>query len=164
MGEYTGLRCKVIIKPEYREEFAFLDSKEIQYEWLKSNLNFLRKYGEYPRSTAIPCGSLSYMPKEWVDESGKDTDGFDRDFDKKTGLWTFQCSLTNYKQTIQYFFEQVLCKVAEEVIHLEYYFNDSIRSVFYELVDEKIVESGKEGIKYGYEFNEFNGYEGLGYP
>ncbi|MEJ3719172.1 hypothetical protein WGM54_14215 [Paenibacillus polymyxa] len=148
MGEYTGIRCKVIVKPEYREELNFLNSKEIQYEWSESNIDFLREYGEYPRATFIPRGMLSYMPDDWEDENERATDGFERNFNNESGLWSFQCSLKNYDLTIQYFFEEVLSKIAELVIHLEYYYEDAVRSTFYELVGEKITESDREGIVY----------------
>src|SRR5690554_2640406 len=124
MGMYTGIRCKVIIKPEYREEFENLSS--IHYEWEESSREFLKEYGKYNRAAFIPRGSLSYMPDEWEDVPKKEdgtndwmnavaTDGFERSYDLETGLWTFQCSLKNYESTIQYFFENVLSKVAEEI-------------------------------------------------
>lgn len=163
MGDYTGLRCKVIIKPEYRGEFKYL-ADEHQYEWSESNLDFLREYGGYSRATFIPRGSLSYMPDEWEDKDEKATEGFNRHFDSVSGLWSFQCSLKNYDRTIQYFFENALCKITESVIHLEYFFEDFTRSTLYELVDGEIIKSDKEGIKYGYDYGEMNGYEGVGYP
>ena len=171
MGMYTGVRCKVIIKPEYREEFDHLHN-ELSYEWSESNYEFLREYGDYSRATFIPKGSLSYMPDSWEyipkKEDGsrdwmnaQDLDGFDRKFDKETGLWTFQCSLKNYEDTIEYFFENVLSKVAQEVIHLEYYYEEWVESDLYELCDGKIVKSEKDGIKYGYE--QSDDYYGVGY-
>lgn len=158
MGMYTGLRCKVVIKSEYREEFELLH-KELGYEWSESNFDFLSEYGGYSRATFIPCGGLSYMPDEWEDtplnSDGRPdwakstaTDGFERSFDKETGLWSFQCSLKNYDRTIEYFFENVLNKVTEKVIHLEYFYEESSRSYFYELVNGKIIESNKAGIQY----------------
>lgn len=162
MGMYTGIRCKVIIKPEYRDEFEFLNSPDIQYEWEESNLDFLKEYGKYSRATFIPRGSLSYMPDSWEIVPKKEngdydwfraeaTDGFDRSFDKETGLWSFQCSLKNYDNTIEHFFENILPEITEEIIHLEYYYEEWARSKFYELLDGKIVKSSKEGILYGYE-------------
>jgi len=158
MGMYTGLRCKVIIKPEYIVEFVRLHSKEVYYDWSTSNIDFLKEYYEYPRADWVPNGCLSYMPVEWEDSEKKATDGFDTKFESETGLWSFQCSLKNYDDTIEYFFEHVLSKVTQEVIHLEYYYEEWTRSKFYELINGKIVESDKEGIKYGYEEND--GYEG----
>ncbi|MCY9737510.1 hypothetical protein M5X17_27795 [Paenibacillus alvei] len=161
MGMYTGLRCKVIIKPEYKEEFELMHS--INYEWDESNLDFLREYGQYSRATFIPRGSLSYMPDSWevvpLDANGRrqcmygtPTDGFDRTFDKDTGLWSFQCSLKNYDSTIEYFFDNVLCKVTEQVIHLEYYYEEAYRSTFYDLVDGRIVVSDRVGVLYKKEY------------
>jgi hypothetical protein len=114
MGSYTGIRCKVIIKSEYRNELGILHS-ELNYEWSESNIDFIREFGnKFNRSVFIPCGALCYMPDEWeyvpVDENGKPdwekakaTDGFDKKFDYKTGIWTFQCSLKNYNNEIEFF-------------------------------------------------------------
>jgi len=158
MGMYTGLRCKVIIKPEFREEFEYLNN-EVQYEWTESNIDFLREYGEYSRATFIPRGGLSYMPDCWEDVPKKEngdrdwlnatpTDGFYRDFNKESGLWTFQCSLKNYESTIEYFLENVLSKVVETIIHLEYYYEEWDQSIMFEIIDGQISKSNKEGIKY----------------
>ncbi|MEC1429113.1 hypothetical protein P9D51_24020 [Bacillus sonorensis] len=126
MGMYTGLRCKVIIKPEFREEFQFLSER--QFEWSDSNIDFLKEFGDYSRSTFIPNGALSYMPDNWSqeDELGNEipTDGFDRRFEKDTGLWTFQCSLKDYDDTIAEFLNKVLIKVVEEVVHLEEFYEE----------------------------------------
>jgi len=159
MGMYTGLRCKVIIKPKYRCELNLLHD-ELEYEWTESNIDFLREFGEYSRADFIPKGVLCYMPDDWEDvplnkDGARDwmnataTDGFERRFDLKTGLWSFQCSLKNYKGTIEYFFDKVMSKIIEKVIHLEYYYEEWDRSVFYDFVDGKIVKSDREGIKYG---------------
>ncbi|MHB0943297.1 hypothetical protein ACYCSU_16740 [Paenibacillus sp. ALE1] len=147
MGMYTGMRCKVVIKPEYREELEFLHN-ESQYEWSESNYSFMQEFGKLYRATFIPCGVLSYMPDSWEDSNECATDGFERTFDKKTGYWTFQCSLKNYDNEIEIFFENVLSKIAEQVIHLEYFYEEWEKSVLFDLADGQIVESKKEGIKY----------------
>lgn len=141
MGMYTGLRCKVIIKPEYREEMKYLH--EIDYEWEDSNLDFMKEYAEGDgRATFIPRGSLSYMPDAWEEDPrslfSPATDGFDRKFDPETGLWTFQCSLKNYDDTIENFLDNVLSRITEEVIHLEYYYEEWSRSRMLFLDDGEI--------------------------
>lgn len=151
MGMYTGLRCKVIVKPEYRDEMDYLHNV-VYYDWSESNLDFMREYGKVPRATFIPYGDLCYMPDSWEDKITETlsvaTDGFNLKFDPATGLWTFQCSLINSCDTIEHFFELVLRRIAEKVIHLEYYYEEWEKSKFYDLVDGKIVESSREGIKY----------------
>jgi hypothetical protein len=158
MGMYTGLRCKVIIKPEYREEFGLLHNK-LGYEWAKSKFGFMREFGQLSRASFIPRGALSYMPDSWENVPKKangdydwmnatDTDGFERQFNTETGYWAFQCSLKNYEDEIENFFENVLGNIAEEVIHLEYYYEEWESSTFYKLVDGKIVESEQERITY----------------
>lgn len=160
MGMYTGLRCKVIIKPKYRDELHLLHN-EFEYEWDKSNFEFLKDFHKFDRSHMIPYGALSYMPDDWEDaplkEDGSNdwfnataTDGFERNFNSETGLWTFQCSLKN-GSTIRFFIENVLSELSEEVIHIEYYYEEWARSVFYDMIDGKIVQSNRAGILYGYE-------------
>lgn len=173
MGMYTGLRCKMFVKKEFREELLRLHSEG--YEWESSNIDFMRGFGRFGRASFIPCGSLSYMPDEWEDIpkkedgspdywNGKATDDFEREFNVETGYWSFQCSLKNYENEIEAFFEEVLPEITESIEHLEYFYEEWTSSILYELVDGKIVQSGKKGIKYGYEYDEFGGYEGLGYP
>lgn len=151
LGMYTGLRAKVIIKPEYRDEFAYISSGEVRYEWSNSRIDFLKEYGAYSRATFIPCGGLAYMPDSWETPDERATDGFQRHFNKESGAWNFQCSLKNYEDTIEYFIENVLSKVVEQVIHLETYYEECIYSTLYELVDDKIIEKAEKGIKYGEE-------------
>jgi hypothetical protein len=153
MGMYTGLRCKVIVKPEYREEMKHIAEQD--YEWSESNLDFMKKYDEeHSRATFIPRGALSYMPRSWEEGpfggsgfGGKATDGFERNFDPETGLWTFQCSLKNYEDTIEYFMDHVLSRISEKVIHLEYYYEEWDKSIMYDIVDGKVIELDK-GISY----------------
>jgi hypothetical protein len=152
VGDYTGLRCRIIIKEEFREEFYQLHDNS--YEWLESNIDFLKSFGEYNRSAFIPRGSIAaYMPDEWIKDDEKTNGEFTRSYNKETGLWVFQCSLKNYNQTIEYFLEHVLSKITKEVIHLEYLYESWIVSTLYELKDGVIVESKIDGIKYGYEEN-----------
>lgn len=148
MGMYTGLRCKVIIKPEYREEMKRMD--DIDYEWGESDLDFLKEFYEtFSRAMLIPCGALAYMPDSWEGSPynsygiGVPTDGFDRNFDYETGLWTFQCSLKNYENEIEYFIKNILTQIVEKVIHLEYYYEEWSNSVMYDIVDGKIIYIGK---------------------
>lgn len=146
MGMYTGVRCKVIIKPEYRDEIERL-SKD-HYNWADSKIDFMKEYGQDYRATFIPLGALAYMPNSW-EIDGRATDDFERSFNKEIGLWTFQCSLKNYEHTIEHFFEDVLAKIAQEIIHLEYYYEEWISSWMYDLKGNKIVRSGI-GIKYNF--------------
>ncbi|MED1125179.1 hypothetical protein [Bacillus atrophaeus] len=151
MGMYTGLRCKAIIKPEYREEMKHIAEQE--YEWSDSNLDFMKEYGKVSRATFIPRGALAYMPDKWEGPpfgrfgDGVPTDGFGRNFDPDTGLWTFQCSLKNYDDTIEYFMDHVLSRISEKVIHLEYYYEEWDSGIMYDIEDGKVVELGK-GVSY----------------
>jgi hypothetical protein len=47
------------------------------------------------------------------------------------------------------FFNNVLSEIVEKVITLEYYYEEWLKSVFYDLVDGKIIKSSNGGVKYG---------------
>lgn len=138
MGMYTGLRCRVIIKPEYREEIEKINKG---LEWEDSQYGLFRMYGDDPRAGFIPRGALSYMP--W----GDDEFHWQRKMDIRSGVWQFQCSLKDYDDTIQSFFDDILPEIASEIIYLEKYYEEWCYGKLYELKDGKIVEVGK-GPKY----------------
>lgn len=166
MGMYTGLRCKVIIKPEFRPLIKKMMDERLDWEDIAGDYSFIKEFSTGFRADFIPYGGLSYMPDEWETnpndwKNSEATDGFERQFDGNTGYWAFQCSLKNYENDIERFFELILENIAEKVIHLEYYYEEWTRSVFYELVDGKITRSEREGIKYGYEDDHDYGFWGI---
>lgn len=157
MGMYTGIRFKGYVKPEFREEFEDI---AINGEWRDSNNSILASFGDFDRSSFIPCGSLSYMPDEWEEyddsykiysrewfDSARDTDGFNRTWDKETGYWTFQCSLKNYESEIEAWFE-IVPHFIEKVEHLEYFYEEWEFSSKYELIDNELVCTNPEFIQY----------------
>lgn len=168
MGMYTGIRCKIIINEEFSPVIKTMMESDLRWDDLYEEFpqyEFLKQFGEGYRASFIPYGVLSYMPDEWETQPRKKdgsydfdnfraTDDFERKFDPELRLWSFQCSLKNYDSDIQRFFEIVLPMITEKVIHLEYYYEEWTRSIFYELVDGEIVRSEKEGILYGYEEEE----------
>lgn len=85
------------------------------------------------------------MPTSWEEDS---SDGFDRRFDQDSRLWSFQCSLKNYNREIEKFFQIIVPEIVEKSVHIEYYYEEMARSVFYELKDGKVVKSDKEGTFY----------------
>lgn len=89
------------------------------------------------------------MPSTWTDKSDNATDGFENKLDSDTGCWSFQCSLKNYDDTIEYFFKPVLCKIANDIIHLETFQENSTYSISYKLENNKIVMDNWEFVKYG---------------
>jgi len=150
MGMYTGVRCKVIIKEEYRGEIdKLINDKE---DWDELSCDFMKKYGEYSRADFIPYGSLSYMPDEWEDKNEEATEGFNRQFNTKSGYLSFQCSLKNYDSTIEEFFEKVLGKITETIIHLEKFYEECDYSQSYKLENNQIVLDSVEFIRYYKEY------------
>ena len=150
MGMYTGLRFKGIVKEEFRNEFEGI---ALEGNWEESNNDVFKQFGSVSRASFIPCGALAYMPDEWETEpfdeyyDGTPTDGFDRTYDKETGRWTFQCSLKNYNNTIEEFFE-IVPYFIEEIEHAEVFYEEWRYSTKIELVDGKIVEADNKFIEY----------------
>lgn len=142
MGMYTGLRFKGVVKKEYRE---MMDEIHQGVEWsdFVEAFPFLNEYAKQDRAEFIPRGVLCYMPNDW--EKGKfpnqvATDGFERSINLTTGVWTFQCSLKNYNDEIEQFFEEVLPHLLESAQHIEYRYEEWDESVFYVFENGKIVE------------------------
>ena len=106
-------------------------------EWDKSTDPVFKKFGEIFRASFIPCGMLSYMP--WRDNDPE----FKRAWDASTGRWVFQCSLKNYENEIEQWFE-ILPYFIEKIDHLEYLYEEDDASTMYGLVDGKVVRIGKE--------------------
>lgn len=162
MGMYTGLRCKVIIKDQYRALIEKMMSERLDWKELDSGLDFIEVFSRGFRANFIPYGSLSYMPDEWEDTPKKEdgsydwidataTDGFNREFNKETGYWSFQCSLKNYENDIEKFMDLILENIAEKIVHLEKYYEEQVYSERYDFIDGKIKCIDTMFNKYGYD-------------
>ena len=94
MGMYTGFRFKGLIKEEYRNDIEIMLEDG---EWNNCEHEILKEYSKVNRSSFIPFGSLAYMPDCWEGEpyyedqpwNCKATNGFERYFNKETGLLCF---------------------------------------------------------------------------
>jgi len=166
MGMYTGLRCKVYVKEPYRPYIKALMNREKTWQDIAQDLKFIAPFAELERADMIPFGALAYMPDEWEDvplmidgtrdwKNAKATDGFERQFDEKTGYWAFQCSLKNYDDEIEAFFDHVLSHIVDWVEHLEKYYEEWIYSMQYDLVDGFIRLINSKFMKYGYDEEDF---------
>jgi len=156
MGMYTGIRFKGYVKKEFRDSF---ENIALQGDWNESENKVFNNFGQIGRSRFIPCGSLSYMPDEWEKEPfdkyycGVPTDGFERTWNKETGYWTFQCSLKNYEDEIESWFE-IVPYFIEKIEHLEYFYEEWTYSEQYDLVNNKVVKVNDKFIKYGSDYDE----------
>lgn len=139
MGMYTGLRFKGTVKEEFRNEFEDI---ALEGNWEESNNDVFKQFGSVSRAMFIPCGALAYMPDEWADG-----DGFDREYDKNSGRWTFQCSLKNYNYTIEEFMK-IVPYFIEEVEHAEVFYEEWSHSVRLELIDGEMVMTDNKFIEY----------------
>lgn len=61
------------------------------------------------------------------------TDGFERYFNKETGLLCFQCSLKNYDDTIEIFLNTVAKEIVQESIHIEVLYEEDSVSTMYDI-------------------------------
>jgi len=147
MGMYTGLRFKGVVKKQFREEFAHI---ALMGCWEDSKDEKINNFSNTSRASFIPCGALCYMPEEWEDEEENPTDGFERTYNKEDGLWTFQCSLKNYDDTIEEFLALAPYFI-ESVEHCEVFYEEWSYSEKYELVGNTIVLTNNKFIKYGYD-------------
>lgn len=124
-------------------------------EWNNCEHEILKEYSKVSRSSFIPFGNLVYMPDCWEGEpyyedqpwDCKATNGFERYFNKETGLLCFQCSLKNYDDTIEYFLENIVTKICSKLLHCEVLYEEDEISTLYELSDCKLTQK-EYGIKY----------------
>ena len=150
MGAYTGLRFKGIVKKQFRGEFAPI---ALNGCWEDAKDKKINNFANCSRASFIPCGALNYMPDEWEkweDENRKATDGFERTYNKESGVWTFQCSLKDYENTIEEFLALVPYFI-ESIEHCEVFYEEWIYSVKYELIENAIVLTNSKFIKYRYD-------------
>lgn len=132
MGMYIGVAFKGYIKPKFCNDDFF------------ENIVWDGCWGDYPdkrfqefakqndRSERIPCGAWMCVPDSW-----RGNPDYSREFDSKTGSWSFVCNFKRDDEFLQAWFELIPYFV-ENVIHLETYFEADKFSKAYELVDGKV--------------------------
>lgn len=142
MGMYTGIRFRGYVKKEYRNKF---ENIALKGQWVESDIPQFKKFGQDVwRSSFIPCGALMYMPWEREEKEYK------KSFNKETGLWVFQCSLKNYENEINTFFD--LIPFFMETAEIEVYYEEWVSSLRYELRDGKVSITDSNYIQYEAEF------------
>ena len=129
MGMYTGLRFKGVVKKEFRESFEDI---ALEGMWEESSDEKFLEFSRDDRASFIPCGGLCYMPNTWHDD-----DKIEREYDKNTGYWQFQCSLKNYGDTIENFLKLVPYFI-ESVEYCEVFYEEWSHSSKYELIENEM--------------------------
>lgn len=118
MGDYTELRVRATIKPEYR--YIFDEKINHNRTWddiayFYPGTKWLDRWVNIPRYQFIPSGGSAYF---------QDDPEWELTFNPQTGFLQFQCNLKNYVRTIETFIEEVLSVAAQEVhecwTHFEY--------------------------------------------
>jgi len=131
MGTYTGLRCKVIVKENYRQLIDYITNVG---DWSDIiGIPFVEEFAKLNRSVFIPHGVLEYMPDSWEESTD-----FSNDFNNESGLWVFQCSLKNYDNEIEQFFKLVLENIVDRIIHLETFHEEDMYSKRWDFIEGKI--------------------------
>lgn len=121
---YTGLRACIKIKPEFRQDIKKLHDDN---GWENTNIPNIDKWMNFDRRGFIPFGALTCMPDDFGDpfEDRRDEYGSVSGGTKFDGeWWTFSCSLKNYEGEIQFFIENVLKHIVEEVDYCESLYED----------------------------------------
>lgn len=151
MGMYTGLRCKVIIKEEYREDIEIIvNNYNSDYEFRNKLKSELLKdfYFNISRATSIPHGNIEICKSTWGDDNKY---GFQKFFDINTGLLKFECSLKNYDNTIEYFLDNILTKICNKSFHIEVLYSEWESSLLYEIKNNNLCELNNR-IYYGWDY------------
>lgn len=134
MGMYTGLRCKVKVKPQWHEAIDQLINKQCYWEDIQVADPFVMKvidtWTNVGRSSMIPFGGIVYV--DW-DENDSD---WQRSY--KDGIWIFQCSLKNYEDEIGQFLKYVLPNIISESYIIESRYEEDEEETKYKFVDGAI--------------------------
>lgn len=124
MGMYTQVQFTMIVKPEFRKY------TEVYTEggWVDTDDPRFLEFSKDDRASFIPNGYDTFTPG-----------GGWRIFDEETGEWDVSCSLKNYENTVEKFFELIPYFI-ESIKTLETFDeNDDIHRV-YQLIDNKVVK------------------------
>lgn len=122
MGMYTGLRAKLIVKPEFRQIIFDLNRRDADlysWEWLAEQhptVESLQIWSRTGRCNFIPHGVLCCMPNDFSDS--EDGEGYSK-FDMETGEWEFCCSLKNYENEIRTFNMTIMAEMIERVVYCQ---------------------------------------------
>ncbi|AOZ61809.1 hypothetical protein BJ4_186 [Bacillus phage BJ4] len=110
MGNYTGLRAKIVVKEEY-EELAEFISCGGDWDEIVNIYPFVEQLANKNRGEQVPHWSVSYMPDEWGDYNVNN-------FNNETREWEMIFSIKNYDGEVQCFMNTILAKIAEKVVYM----------------------------------------------
>lgn len=117
MGYYTGLRFEGVVRERYRKGFKDFFDKENPWKAFADehfDQPVFQRWAVFSRSSFIPRGYVELV--DWDD----DDPAWEHTFDEETGHWQFQCSLKNYKSTIEFFRDTIAPAICIECIHFEW--------------------------------------------
>jgi len=110
MGNYTGLRAKIIVKEEY-EELAEFISCGGDWDEVADIYPFVEGIAHKDRGEQVPHWSPAYMPDEWGEYNVNR-------FNNETREWEMIFSIKNYDGEVQCFMNTVLTVITEKVVYM----------------------------------------------
>ena len=123
MGDYTGLVCKIKVKPEYYDLIDYIQNIGIPRSgdmWVgafkKFGYPFLKEFSEDARADFIPHGGY-ILNENWLCIYIDHSENYFKD-----GVWFFGCNLKNYADTIDLFLEKIISEITEEVCFIKSHF------------------------------------------
>jgi hypothetical protein len=169
MGDYTGIRFRAKIKPEYKPLLHMLlknhDNWRDILTWFPK-YTFIKPHLETARADSIPYGGLTvYMPEEWEGDPNFNfyADTVTLDMMMEERILAFQCDV-KFSSSIYSFLNHIAATIVDETYpqHIETYYEYHARSVFHEVKDGKLVESTREGILYNSAYEDDDEWMGYG--
>ncbi|ARR10656.1 hypothetical protein [Paenibacillus bovis] len=115
MGDYTGIRCKVVLKPAFIPWITTLVDGDGKW----SDLGFAATdhLAQLSRGTELGKNEIgsAYMPEEWTtpDAQAACCNRVEQ------GIWTFQMDLKEEEDEVDWFIQQVIPLIAEKTLWLE---------------------------------------------
>ncbi|ASR78970.1 hypothetical protein AARONPHADGERS_193 [Bacillus phage AaronPhadgers] len=111
MGNYTGLRAKIVVEEEYLPLVEHVIDSDGEWGEAVQAFPFVESLSNKDRGDQVPFMSPAYMPDEWG-EYNVNT------LNKETREWEFVFALKNYDGEIQCFMNTILAKIAEKVVYM----------------------------------------------
>lgn len=139
MGNYTGVRVRGFVKPEYKE-MALQIYRGVSWSEFKNLSPLIEEYSSFERADSIPHGSLCYMPYSWDDD-----DEYDpwKSFSPWSGYWSISCSLKNTGE-VKFFIDKLLPEIFANTSHIEVHYDEWEYCKFYKLKNGVVYPSEEE--------------------
>lgn len=134
MGMYTGLRFHVKLNElgvKVLEKLIENSDEDSSYNrWDLGELQVpleIYNFKNFSRCNFIPFGEVYYMPDDWE---------WKNNYNKEESTWEVCCSLKNYNNEIEYFWDQVIPYIVSNVYYAEMLYEEFENPIKLELKGE----------------------------